>query len=110
METDLGKAKTKDFYQLLNKKTHMRCQTGTTKWNQTMQLDGETWKKIFTSLKNICKETKLKEFQFKCIHRIVVTKKELLIIDTESKRMMNAFTAVNTIHLASCPVHTIKYY
>ena len=42
-----------------------------------MQLDGETWKKIFTSLKNICKETKLKEFQFKVIHRIVVTKKEL---------------------------------
>jgi len=34
-------------------------------------------KKIFTSLKSICKETKLKEFQFKLIHRIVVTKKEL---------------------------------
>jgi len=28
-------------------------------------------------LKNICKETKLKEFQLKLIHRIVVTKKEL---------------------------------
>ena len=34
-------------------------------------------KKIFYSLKNTCKETKLKEFQFKLIHRIVVTKKEL---------------------------------
>ena len=34
-------------------------------------------KKIFTSPKHICKETKLKEFQFKLIHRIVVTKKEL---------------------------------
>ena len=34
-------------------------------------------KKIFTSLKNTCRETKLKEFQFKLIHRIVVTKKEL---------------------------------
>ena len=34
-------------------------------------------KKIFASLKNICKETKLKEFQFKFIHRIIVTKKEL---------------------------------
>ena len=42
-----------------------------------MQLDEETWKKIFSSLKNICKETKIKEFQFKLIHRIVVTKKEL---------------------------------
>ena len=55
----------------------MRCQTGPTKWDQTMQLDGEAWKKIFNSLKNTCKETKLKEFQFKLIHRIVVTKKEL---------------------------------
>ena len=37
----LGKAKTKDFYSLFNKKTHTRCQTGPTKWNQTMHLDGE---------------------------------------------------------------------
>ena len=42
-----------------------------------MHLDGEAWKEIFNSLKNTCKETKLKEFQFKLIHRIVVTKKEL---------------------------------
>ena len=33
--------------------------------------------KIFTSLKTVCRETKLKEFQYKFIHRIVVTKKEL---------------------------------
>ena len=76
-EINLVKAKTRDFYCLINKKIHTRCQTGPTKWNQTMQLDGETWEKIFSSLKNICKETKLKEFQFKLIHRIVVTKKEL---------------------------------
>ena len=73
----LGKAKTKDFYCLLNKKIHMRCQTGPTKWNQTMHLDRVAWKGIFNSLKNTCKESKLKEFQFKLIHRIVVTKKEL---------------------------------
>ena len=74
----LDQAKTKDFYCLVNKKTHRRCQTGPTKWNQTTQLDREAWKKkIFASLKNTCKETKLKEFQFKPIHRIVVTKKEL---------------------------------
>ena len=34
------------------------------------------WEKI-TSLKSICKETKLKAFQFKLIHRIEVNKKEL---------------------------------
>ena len=33
--------------------------------------------KIFTSLKTVCRETKLKEFQYKLIHRIVVTKKDL---------------------------------
>ena len=35
------------------------------------------WPRIFKSLKNICKETKLKKFQFKLIHRTIVTKKEL---------------------------------
>ena len=42
-----------------------------------MHLDGVAWKRIFNYLKNICKESKLKEFQFKFIYRIVVTKKEL---------------------------------
>ena len=46
-------------------------------WNSKTKLNENAWKKIFTSLKSICKETKLKEFQFKLIHRIVVTKKEL---------------------------------
>jgi len=41
------------------------------------RLDENAWKKNFTSLKSICKETKLKKFQLKLIHRIVVTKKEL---------------------------------
>ena len=42
-----------------------------------MHLDGEAWKEIFNSLKDACKETKLKEFQFKLIHGIVATKKKL---------------------------------
>jgi len=46
-------------------------------WNSIIRLDENAWKKILTSLKSICKETKLKEFQFKLIHRIVVTTKEL---------------------------------
>ena len=33
--------------------------------------------KSFTTLKSTCKETKLKEFQFRLIHKIVVTKVEL---------------------------------
>ena len=50
---------------------------GPKKWNRNFSLSEEKWEKIFTSLKNLCKETRLKEFHFKLIHRIIVTKKEL---------------------------------
>ena len=45
-----------------------------------MHLDEVAWKRIFNSLKNTCKEAKLKEFQFKLIHRIEVTKKRAVSI------------------------------
>jgi len=35
------------------------------------------WKKRFASLKTLCKVPKLKEFQFKLGHRVVVTRREL---------------------------------
>ena len=76
-QIQLEKAKTRDFYCLLNRKTHTVSQTGPMKWNSIIGLDENAWKIIFTSPKNVCKEPKLKEFQFKLIHRIVVTKKEL---------------------------------
>ena len=76
-QIQLEKAKTRDFYCLLIRKIHTVSQTGPMKWNSITRLDENAWEKNFTSLKNICKETKLKEFQFKLIHRIVVTKKEL---------------------------------
>ena len=76
-QLQLDTAKTRDFYGLLNRKIHTVHQTGPMNWNSKTRLDENAWKKIFTSLKSICKETKLKEFQFKLIHRIVVTKKEL---------------------------------
>ena len=76
-QIQLEKAKTRDFYCLLIRKIHTVSQTGPMKWDSVTRLDDNAWEKIFTSLKNICKKTKLKEFQFKLIHRIVVTKKEL---------------------------------
>lgn len=62
---------------LIEPEIHTVSQTGPMKWNSIIRPDENAWKKNFTSLKNICKETKLKEFQFKLIHRIVVSKKEL---------------------------------
>ena len=76
-QLDLNKAKTCDFYKLFNVKTHTVEQTGPRRWNESLSMNGDSWEKAFTSLKNLCKETKLREFQFKLIHRIVVTIKEL---------------------------------
>ena len=60
-----------------NVKIHTEDQTGPKRWSEKLSLNKDVWTRIFKSLKNICKETKLKEFQFKLIHRTIVTKKEL---------------------------------
>ena len=62
---------------LFNLKSHTEDQTGPKRWSEKLSLNKDVWTRIFKSLKNICKETKLKEFQFKLIHRTIVTKKEL---------------------------------
>ena len=66
-------------------KTHTGEHTGPRIWNEnlSMHMNEDSWIKAFTSLKNLCKETKLTEFQFKLIHRIIVTKKELYRFGTK---------------------------
>ena len=48
-------------------------QTGPQRWNKSLSMNEGSWKKAFTSLKKLCKDKKLREFQFKFIRRIVVT-------------------------------------
>ena len=54
---------------------------GPKRWSEKLSLNKEVWTRTFKSLKNICKETKLREFQFKLIHRTIVTEKELFRFD-----------------------------
>lgn len=42
-----------------------------------MNLNFTEWQHIFKLAKQICSENKLKEFHYKSLHRIIVTKKEL---------------------------------
>ena len=88
-QINLYKAKCKDFYNLFNVKIHTEDQTGPKRWSEKLSLNKDVWTRIFKSLKNICKETKLKEFQFKLIHRTIVTKKELFRfgIKTDDERL-----------------------
>ena len=76
-QINLFNAKSKDFYNLFNVKIHTEDQTGPKRWSENLSLNKDGWTRIFKSLKNICKKTKVKEFQFKLIHRTIVTKKEL---------------------------------
>ena len=62
-QMNLYKAKSKDFYNLLNVKIHTEVQTGPKRWSEKLSLKKDVWTKIFKTLKNICMETKLKEFQ-----------------------------------------------
>lgn len=52
-------------------------QTGPQRWNKNLSMNEGSSEKVFTFHKSLRIETKLMVFQFKLIHRIVVTKKEL---------------------------------
>ena len=70
---NLDKAKSRDFYKLFIYKTHNGSETGPKRWSEILSLNDEHWAKIFKTTRKLCKEPKLKEFQFKLIHRIMVT-------------------------------------
>ena len=76
-QIDLIKIRSRDFYKLFNTTTHTGKHKGPQKWDDYFSTKKDMWKERFASLKTLCKEPKLKEFQFKFIHRIIVTKREL---------------------------------
>ena len=53
MHLDLTKAKTRDFYNLLNAKTRTVEQTGPRRWNKSLSMNEGSWKKAFISLKKL---------------------------------------------------------
>ena len=77
IQLDLSKIRSSEFYKLLNTKSHAAEHKGPHKWNNYFLTKEEVWNKRFASLKTLCKEPKLKEFQFKFMHRIIVTRREL---------------------------------
>ena len=44
-----------------------------------LHINKDSWTIIFKSLEKVCRETRVTEFQFKLINRIVITRKELFI-------------------------------
>ena len=68
----------RDYYRLLLVKKHQSPHTGPERCGERdISIDTVNWTDVFKTASKTCRENKLKEFQFKFIHRIVITKKEL---------------------------------
>ena len=76
LSINLMKMKNKDYYWLFVKKSTPLV-TALSKWERDLSSNDIHWKNYFKQIKFMCKENKLKEFYFKLVHRILVSKKEL---------------------------------
>ena len=76
LSINLTKMKNKDYYWLFVKK-NTPLVTTLSKWERDLSSNDILWKNYFKQIKFMCKENKLKEFYFKLVHRILVSKKEL---------------------------------
>ena len=63
----------RDHYWLLNRGDTKA--TGLIKWEKELQLVDFKWENYFNSIKTLCNETKLRDFYYKLLHRIVTTKR-----------------------------------
>ena len=84
---NLLKMKNKDFYKLLMNKDKIQLKAST-KWARDLQVDHIPLESYFGDIKTICKDNKLREFYFKFLHRIIVTKKELVFLWTRKQYAM----------------------
>ena len=66
----------RDYYWLLNRGDTKA--TGLIKWEKDLQLVDFKWENYFNSIKTLYNETKLRDFYYKFLHRIVTTKRELI--------------------------------
>ena len=89
---NLLKMKNKDFYKLLMNKDKIQLKAST-KWARDLQVDIPL-ESYFGDIKTICKDNKLREFYFKFLHRIIVTKKELFLYGQENN-MLCSFCQMN---------------
>ena len=93
--------KNRDYYWLLINKEPIELKANS-KWERDLQTDQTSLKTFFTRVKSACKDSKLREFYFKLLHRIVVTKKELFLFgkaeDTKCPYCEMNYFIIHTFH------------
>ena len=73
LNVDLSKMKCKDYYWLYINGSTVEA-TGPKKWERELKLENIDWNSKFTLIGKISHENKLREFNFKLIHRLNVNK------------------------------------
>ena len=101
--------KSKDFYWLITNKSVTKA-TGPRKWEHEIQRMNLNWPCYFSKLKLICKESKLREFYYKFLHRIIVTKKELYCFGIESNKDCLYCNKSDSIGHTFIDCHQSKYF
>ena len=84
MSLNLLKIQSRDYYWLLNRGDTKA--TGLIKWEKELQLVDFKWEDYFNSIKTLCNETKLRDFYYQLLHRIVTTKRELFFYGIASNQ------------------------
>ena len=79
IKVNLLKSKSKDYYRLFINKVNPELKAPR-KWARDLQFNDIELSGYFKNLKSICKENNLREFYFKFLHRIIVTRKGTLFI------------------------------
>ena len=94
----LNQIKNKDYYRVLINKEQIELKANS-KWERDLQIRQTSLKPSFSRVKNVCRDDKLREFYFKLLHRIVVTKKELFLFDlAENAKCIYCETNDSIIH------------
>ena len=66
----------KDYYQLFLEKKD-KLPTAKKTWSEKNEVIADNWEKSINNIYKTTKDNKLKQFSFKLLHRILITKKEL---------------------------------
>lgn len=106
---NLMKTKCRDFYWLLNK-SDVKA-TGLVKWEKDFQFADVEWKNYFNLVKLLCKETKLREFYYKLLHKIINTKRELFFYGVANDQACSLCSKADSIYhtFVDCSISRLFY-
>ena len=101
--------KNKNYYWLLISKDQHEINANM-KWERDLLPETILARHHFSRVKNICRDNKLREFYFKLLHRIVVTKRELFTYGIAENALCPYCRQNDSIIHTFCNCHWTKWF